>query len=108
IYVPLDNTVASALEGVIKVGHEADLPVYSADTDSVERGTLAALGFDYYDVGRQTGRLVARVLNGERPADLPVEAVEKLNLFLNLKAAAAMNVTVPEAVVRRAAKVIGE
>ena len=103
IYIPLDNTVVSALEAVIKIGRETKIPVYSADTDSVGRGTVAALGFDYYDVGRQTGQQVGRVLRGEQPGDLPVEGVRKLGLFLNPQAAAAMGVTVPDAVRRRAA-----
>lgn len=103
IYIPLDNTVVSALEAVIKVGREAKIPVYSADTDSVGRGTVAALGFDYYDVGRQTGQQVARVLRGEKPADMPVERVKKLSLFLNPDAAATMGVTLPDAVRQRAA-----
>ena len=102
IYIPLDNTVVSALEAVIKVGREARIPVYSADTDSVKRGTVAALGFDYYDVGRQTGQQVVRVLRGEKPGDMPVDGVKKLSLFLNLPAAAAMGVTVPDAVRQRA------
>lgn len=103
IYIPLDNTVVSALEAVIKIGRETKIPVYSADTDSVGRGTVAALGFDYYDVGRQTGQQVVRVLRGEKPGDIPVEGVRKLSLFLNPQAAAAMGVAVPAAVRQRAA-----
>lgn len=103
IYIPLDNTVVSALEAVIKVGREAKIPVYSADTDSVGRGTVASLGFDYYDVGRQTGQQAIRVLRGEKPGDIPVERIKKLNLFLNLDAAAAMGVTIPAAVRQKAA-----
>lgn len=103
IYIPLDNTVVSALEAVIKVGIETQLPVYSADTDSVQRGTVASLGFNYYDVGRQTGRQVARILNGEKPGNIPVEPVHKLNLFLNQQAAEAMGVTIPPALMEKAA-----
>lgn len=102
LYIPLDNTVVSALEAVIKVGREAKIPIYSADTDSVGRGTVASLGFDYYDVGRQTGQQVARILRGEKPGDIPVERVKKLNLFLNPQAAEAMGVKIPDAVRRRA------
>jgi len=76
IYIPLDNTVVSALEAVIKVGRDARIPVYSADTDSVGRGTVASLGFDYYDVGHQTGQQVVRILRGEKPGDIPVERVK--------------------------------
>ena len=81
IYIPLDNTVVSALEAVIKVGREAKIPVYSADTDSVGRGTVASLGFDYYDVGRQTGQQAIRVLRGEKPGDIPVEREPFAKLF---------------------------
>ena len=58
IYVPTDNTIVSALEAVIKVGTDNKIPVYAGDTDSVPRGAVAALGFNYYDVGRQTGKIV--------------------------------------------------
>ena len=47
IYVPTDNTVVSALEAVIKVGIDNQVPVYAGDTDSVPRGVIAALGFNY-------------------------------------------------------------
>jgi putative ABC transport system substrate-binding protein len=102
IYIPLDNTVVSALEAVIKVGREAKIPIYSADTDSVGRGTVASLGFDYYDVGRQTGQQVVRVLRGEKPGAIPVERVRKLNLFLNPQAAEVIGMSIPDAVRQRA------
>ncbi|MGB0750102.1 MAG: ABC transporter substrate-binding protein [Magnetospiraceae bacterium] len=106
LYISTDNTVVSAFESVVKVGQDAQLPVFAGDTDSVGRGAIAAVGFDYYDVGRQTGRMVARVLKGENAADIPVEGVDKVNLFVNLGAAKAMGVTLPEAVLQRASKVI--
>ncbi len=102
IYVPTDNTVVTALEALVQVGRENQLPVIAGDIDSVPRGAIAALGFDYLDVGRQTGRMVARVLRGERPGDMPVEFAETLQLAVNPAAAEAMGVTLPEAVVARA------
>jgi putative tryptophan/tyrosine transport system substrate-binding protein len=106
IYVPTDNTVVSALESVIKVGTDNQIPVYAGDTDSVPRGAIAALGFNYYDVGRQTGKIVLRVLNGEKPGDIAVEGVEITELYVNPGAAKAMGVTIPEAVVARAKTVV--
>jgi putative tryptophan/tyrosine transport system substrate-binding protein len=105
-YVPTDNTVVSAFEAVTKVGIDAKIPVYAADTDSVPRGAIAALGFNYYEVGRQTGNVVVRILKGEKAGDIPVAGVEKLNLWLNLDSAAKMGVTVPDAIISEAAKVI--
>lgn len=106
IYVPTDNTVVSALESVIQVGQDNDLPVFAGDTDSVERGAIAGISFDYYDVGRQTGNMVSKVLNGSKPGDLPVEFVEVVQLFVNPAAAEAMGVSLPEAVTDRADTVI--
>jgi putative ABC transport system substrate-binding protein len=106
IYVPTDNTVITALEAIVKVGQQNKLPVYAGDTDSVPRGAVAALGFNYFDVGRQTGRMVLRVLKGEKPGDLPVEGVEITELFVNPASAAAMGVTIPEAVLARAKTVV--
>ena len=106
IYVPTDNTIVTALEAVIKIGIENQIPVYAGDTDSVPRGAMAALGFNYYDVGRQTGKIVVRVLNGENPGDIPVEGVEITELYVNPGAAEKMGVTIPQAVIDRAKEVV--
>lgn len=106
IYVPTDNTIISALEGAVGVAEEAKLPLFTADTDSVNRGSLAALGFNYYDVGKQTGEVVVRILKGEKPGDIPVKVAAGTDLVINKAAAAKMGVTVPEAVLSRATKII--
>ncbi|MBY4675194.1 ABC transporter substrate-binding protein [Marinobacterium arenosum] len=106
IYTPLDNTIITALESAIKVGIDAQIPVFSADTDSVERGSVAALGFNYADLGRQTGEMVLRVLNGEQPGQIPVQIAEGTNLYVNTKTARMMGVEIPESVLSRATKVI--
>jgi putative ABC transport system substrate-binding protein len=106
IYVPTDNTVVTALEAIVGVGIANQLPVYAGDTDSVPRGAMAALGFDYYDVGIQTGKIVARVLAGEAPGDIPVQGIETTELHVNPGAAERMGVTLPEAVVSRAETVV--
>jgi putative ABC transport system substrate-binding protein len=106
IYVPTDNTVVTALEAIVGVGVDNQLPVYAGDTDSVPRGAMAALGFNYYDIGIQTGKIVARVLGGEAPGDIPVEGVEITELYVNPGAAERMGVTLPEAVIARAKTVV--
>jgi putative ABC transport system substrate-binding protein len=106
IYVPTDNTVVTALEAIVKVGTDNQLPVFAGDTDSVPRGAIAALGFNYYDLGRQTGKMVVRVLEGELPGTMAVEGVETTELFVNPAAAEAMGVSLPAAVVERAKVVV--
>ncbi|OMH30268.1 ABC transporter substrate-binding protein [Motiliproteus sp. MSK22-1] len=106
IYIPLDNTVVSALEAVIKVAEQNDLPLISGDTDSVGRGSIAAVGFNYYDVGLQTGKMVARVLNGEKPGDIAVESVQKLELYLNPAAAERMGVKLSDELIASAKEIV--
>ena len=102
IYVPTDNTVVTALEAVVNVGTDNRLPVFAGDTDAVPRGAVAALGFNYYDLGRQTGKIVARVLEGAKPGDIPVQGVQITELYLNPGAAAAMGVSIPQELLERA------
>jgi putative tryptophan/tyrosine transport system substrate-binding protein len=106
IYVPTDNTVVSALESVVQVGQDNDLPVFAGDTDSVKRGAIAGISFNYRDVGRQTGEMVVKVLKGTRPSELPVEYVKAVQLFVNLDSAKEMGVTIPDVVQGRADEVV--
>ena len=106
IYVPTDNTIVSAFEAAVGVAEEAKIPLYAGDTDSVNRGALAALGFNYFDVGKQTGEIVVRVLKGENPGDIPVRVAAGTDLVINKKAAAKMGGTFPESITRRATKTI--
>ena len=106
IYVPTDNTIVSALESVLKVGMDSRTPVFAGDTDSVARGAIAAVGFNYYDVGRQTGKMVVQVLQGKNPGDMPVQGVEITELYLNPGAAEKMGVTFSPQLLESANKVV--
>ena len=106
IYCPTDNTIISAFESVVKVGIDAQIPVFAADTGSVERGAIAAVGYDYFDLGRQTGEIVVRILKGEKPGDIDVKMAVGTSLFVNPTMAKRMGVEVPAAVLARATKVI--
>ncbi len=106
IYLTTDNTVISAAEAVISVGERAKIPVFAADTATVERGAVAALGFNYYNHGRQTGAMVARVLEGATTADMPVEIMEELDLYVNPEAGERMGITLSEDLIQEAVKVV--
>lgn len=105
VFIPTDNTIISALESVIKVGVQNKLPIFAADVDSVERGAVAAMGFDYYKHGYQTGAMAQRILTGENPADMPVEFQEDLQLHINAKYSEMMGVTPPVELLQKATKV---
>lgn len=105
IFIPTDNTIISALESVIKVGVQNKLPVFAADVDSVKRGAVAAMGFDYYKHGYQTGAIAERILNGEKPETIPVQFQKDLQLYINANFSRQMGLTPPEALLKQATKV---
>lgn len=107
IYIPTDNTVITALESIVKVAIDNQIPLFCADTDSVGRGAIAALAVDYERMGRQTAVMAKRVLvDGEKTAHMPVEYLQDLELFVNPKMAKKMGITIPADVMARADKVL--
>ena len=102
IYAPTDNNVMSALEGIIKVSQQAKLPLISADPSAVARGATAALGLSYYDLGRQTGKIVVRILNGEKPGTIASQVGETFETQVNPAAAKRQGVTLPDSLLKRA------
>ncbi|PNU19121.1 ABC transporter permease [Geothermobacter hydrogeniphilus] len=106
IYIPTDNTVVSAFEAIVKVGQQNRLPVFAADTDSVKRGAIAALAVDYYQMGRQTGEMVGRVLKGADPATMPVETLREFKIHLNPASAEKMGLKISDAQLKNADKIV--
>ena len=107
VYVPVDNTVVSALESAVKVCRENKLPLFTGDTDSVSRGSVAALAVDYYKMGVQTADMAIRILvDGEKPADMPVESIKDLQLYVNKSATKAMGLTLSPELLKKADKII--
>lgn len=106
IYTNTDNNVVSAYESLVKVGNDAKIPLIASDTDSVERGAIAALGINYYNMGRQVGEMVDRILQGEEPGTIASEYGKELELFVNLTAAKNQGVELTDELVAEATKVI--
>jgi putative ABC transport system substrate-binding protein len=110
IYVPNDTTVVASLEAVVKVGRDTKTPIFTGETRGVDRGALASTGLNYIQVGRLGGLMVAEVLNGKKPGDIDaVIAYQKLPNFdvvVNKKSAVSMGVTLPQAVLARAARIV--
>jgi len=106
LYLGNDNTVFSALSAVSEVTLAKKIPLMSADPSSAETiPVLAALGYDYYQMGRATGKIVVRILNGEKTKDIPgflPTDPEALVLVLNQDVAAQIGVTLDPALVERA------
>lgn len=106
IYTNTDNNVVSAYEALVKVGNDAKIPLIASDTDSVKRGAIAALGVNYNDLGLQTGKMVIRVLKGEKPGDIASETSDKLELYVNPGAAEKQGVKLSEDFIKSATQVV--
>ncbi|MDP9604260.1 putative ABC transport system substrate-binding protein [Variovorax sp. NFACC28] len=102
IYTPTDNNVVSAFEGIVKVAQQAKLPVVAADTATVERGAVAALGLNYTDIGRQTGKVVVRILKGEKPGAIASQTSANFELVVNPGAAKLQGVTLSDELLKTA------
>ena len=108
IWIPTDNTVVSAFEAVVGICEANKIPLFAADTATVERGAIGTPGLDYYQLGIECGEIAARILKGEKPADIPAKKVEMTDLYLNPAAAERMGVTIPQSVLDTATNIIEE
>ncbi len=110
LYISTDNTVVSAMSAVADVAMKAKVPIMSADPSSAENyPVLAAWGFDYYKMGRTTGKLVAEILNGKKPEQIPTQFMTKtsdMDLLINLDVAKKFGLTFPKDIVKSANKVV--
>ncbi|MGR5287927.1 ABC transporter substrate-binding protein [Vibrio maritimus] len=105
IYALIDNTVASAIEGMIVSANQAKTPVFGAATSYVERGAVASLGFDYYQIGVQTADYVAQILEGTDPGKIDVKVAKGSDLVINATAAKKLGLSIPQTVMDRATSV---
>jgi len=106
IYLPTDNMVISSLSAVLQIAEENKIPVIAGESNSVEEGALATLGIDYYKLGCQTAESALRVLNGENPADIAVEAQKGADIVINLQAAERFGITISDEMKAKATQVI--
>jgi putative tryptophan/tyrosine transport system substrate-binding protein len=82
------------------------VPAIYGRRDYTVAGGLMSCGPDFYDTARQVGVYTSRILNGEKPADLPVQQSTKVELIINLKTAKALGLTVPQSILLSADEVI--
>src|SRR5262249_3504712 len=78
----------------------------SAFSGLTRTGGLLSFSFDYVDLWRRSAGYVVRVVRGAAPGDLPVEQPSKFEVVINLKTAKALNLTIPQSILTRAAEII--
>ena len=100
---PLNNSQAKR---IIEFATKNRLPAMYANPEFVDRGGLMSYAPSYSDLYRRTAIYVDKILNGAKPAELPVEQPKKFEFIINLKAAKQIGLTIPPTVLARADKVI--
>lgn len=96
IYVPTDNTFASAMPVVSGVTTKAKIPVICGESGMVDKGGLATLGINYKDLGYQTGLMAVKILKGEaKPDTMPIEGSKNFDFAINGTVADEIGLKIP-------------
>ncbi|MFK4784432.1 ABC transporter substrate-binding protein [Fusobacterium sp. MFO224] len=102
LYTPTDNLVVSATPLVLSKANQQNIPVIGCIKDQVVQGALATETLDYKKLGYQTGEMAVRVLNGEKPKDIPIETQKDTKLLINKEAVKRLNIDLPQELKDRA------
>ena len=92
-----DNTVVASLPTILDKANEKKIPVFGSEIEQVKIGCLAAEGIDYIALGKQTGKMAAKVLKGEEKAsEQNFETITEPGFYVNNKVAENLGITVPD------------
>jgi len=106
IFTVSDALITAHSQLLIDTAKAMRMPMMVYDQAVAERGALVSYGVDSREIGRESAKLVQRMLAGARPADLPVETVTRLAFVLNRRTAQEIGLAVPPAMLVRFDKVI--
>jgi len=108
-YLYTDNLVASSAEILGQVFEKLNIPVVAGDIDIARNTSVLGFGFDYYQVGIETGKIVYDLINGKKPSEIDsrVLSADSLIFYINLDRAKNLNVTIPQQFIEIADEVVG-
>jgi putative ABC transport system substrate-binding protein len=105
IWEPSDNMVAASMESIVKVCEGNKIPLFGSDINMAKKGAISGAGLDYYVNGAEAGKLGARILKGENPAEIPVSKNPMPIVYLSLPAAKRMGATIPQKILDTATEI---
>ena len=106
IYLPTDNNIASAIDSVTNLTNKAGIPTICGEEGMIFGGGTITLGINYFNLGKMTGQMGAKVLNGEDISKLSVQGLKNFNLVINKKKALENNIVIPEELMARADNIV--
>lgn len=92
-----DNNVVNNLDTVLAKASEAGIPVFGSEIEQVVNGCAAAMGLDYVELGRQTGKMAAEILKGSDASTMPVEIISSSSLYVNSAVMSQFDLSIPDA-----------
>lgn len=99
-----DNTVVASLPVILDKAAAKKIPVFGSEIEQVKIGCLAAMGLDYIELGKQTGKMAAQVLKGEKKAsEMNYETIKDAAFYGNTQVAGTLGLTLPESLTKTAA-----
>jgi ABC-type uncharacterized transport system substrate-binding protein len=101
------NLTAAAFPSIAQAARRARVPVFVYQSSQGRAGAVLAVARDYYESGRESGKVAARVMRGESPAAIPFTGFSGTKLLVNLAAAREAGLTIPAAILAKADEVIG-
>ncbi|MCG3146258.1 MAG: hypothetical protein HONDAALG_04145 [Gammaproteobacteria bacterium] len=105
-FVPADNTAQTSAPTIIALCQQKKVPVFTGISGIVELGALATVGTNYTELGKVNARQAAEILRGKQARDVPVSIADKGDIYINLKAARSLGISVPDEIVKKSFKVI--
>ncbi len=102
IFVPIDNTIASAMSTVVKVTDAKKIPVFPSADTMVADGGLLGIGVDQYQIGVETAKVVAKVLKGEDTKNMPIVLANEGVIYLNEAKAKQLGIEIPNDIKEKA------
>lgn len=104
LWIPQDNTIASAFTTVVSIANRNKLPVYPSVDTMLKQGGLASVYQSQHQLGVETGKIAVQILKGKKVADIPVKVVDTGSPAVNLKVAQQLGIDIPDSVLRDAKK----
>jgi len=102
VYVPTDNTIAGAMQTLVKNANNAKIPVFPAVDSMVKQGGVATYSVNQYKLGVMTGQMAGKILKGQKPASTPIQFVKHGELTINLKQAKKLGIHIPNSLIKTA------
>lgn len=97
LYIPTDNTAASCTEAINNVAQPAGIPIITGEEAPCKACGIATLSIDYYELGRTTGEMAVKILNGESDISaMPIQYFANPVKEYSAERAAALNITIPD------------